>query len=336
MITKAITLGRHVLEDEKLHPEATGEFSALLIQMGYAAKLLSREISRAALIGKLGLVGEKNPTGDAQKKLDVYSNEVVIDAFVGTGLVAAIVSEEMEKVKTIEGAEDAKYILCTDPLDGSSNTDINGSVGTIFGIYRRKSTGGDPTKEVLRAGKDLVAAGYVMYSTSTMLVYACGHGVFGFTLDREVGEFLLSHDNIRCPARGHYYSSNVARAPDWHPNIRKYIEYLNEQDPHTGRPYSLRYTGALVADVHRSLVEGGLYFYPADSGHKNGKLRLMYECAPLGFLVEAAGGRASTGSERVVDIQPADIHQRVPFVVGSTQDVELYEHFLKTGSPNPA
>lgn len=336
MSTKAITLSRHVLEDEKLHPEATGEFSTLLIQMGYAAKLLSREISRAALIGKLGLVGEKNATGDAQKKLDVYSNEVVIDAFVGTGLVAAIVFEEMEKVKTIEGAEDAKYILCTDPLDGSSNTDINGSIGTIFGIYRRKSTSGDPTKEVLRAGKDLVAAGYVMYSTSTLLVYACGHGVFGFTLDREVGEFLLSHDNIRCPGRGHYYSSNVARSPDWHPNIQKYIHYLNEQDPHTGRPYSLRYTGALVADVHRSLVEGGLYFYPADSGHKSGKLRLMYECAPLGFLVEAAGGRASTGTERVVDIQPTDIHQRVPFVVGSAQDVELYEHFLKTGSPNSA
>lgn len=336
MSTKAVTLSRHVLEDEKLHPEATGEFSALLIQMGYAAKLLSREISRAALIGKLGLVGEKNPTGDAQKKLDVYSNEVVIDAFVGTGLVAAIVSEEMEKVKTIEGAEDAKYILCTDPLDGSSNTDINGSIGTIFGIYRRTSMSKNPATEVLRRGKDLVAAGYVMYSTSTVLVYACGHGVFGFTLDREVGEFLLSHDNIRCPGRGHYYSSNVARAPDWDPNIRKYIEYLNQQDPHTGRPYSLRYTGALVADVHRSLVEGGLYFYPADSGHKSGKLRLMYECAPLGFLVEAAGGRASTGLERVVDIQPTDIHQRVPFVVGSTQDVELYEHFLKTGSPNSA
>jgi fructose-1,6-bisphosphatase I len=334
MITKAVTLSRHVLEDEKLHPEATGEFSTLLIQMGYAAKVLAREIGRAALIGKLGLVGEKNPTGDAQKKLDVYSNEVVVDAFVGTGLVAAIVSEEMEKVKTIEGAEDAKYILSTDPLDGSSNTDINGSIGSIFGIYRRKSTSGDPTKEVLRAGKDLVAAGYVMYSTSTVLVYACGHGVFGFTLDRELGEFLLSHDNIKCPGRGHYYSANLARLPDWDPNLQKYITYLNERDPHTGRPYSLRYTGALVADVHRSLVEGGLYFYPADTSHKNGKLRLMYECAPLGFLVEAAGGRASTGTERVVDILPTDIHQRVPFVVGSTQDVEQYEQFLKTGKPS--
>ena len=331
MSNKAVTLSRHVLEDEKLHPEATGEFSALLIQMGYAAKVLAREIGRAALIGKLGLVGEKNPTGDAQKVLDVYSNEVVIDAFVGTGLVAAIVSEEMEKVKTIEGAEDAKYILSTDPLDGSSNTDINGSIGTIFGIYRRKSIGGDATKEVLRAGKDLVAAGYVMYSTSTVLVYACGHGVFGFTLDRELGEFLLSHDNIRCPGRGHYYSANLARMPDWDPNLQKYIAYLNERDPHTGRPYSLRYTGALVADVHRSLIEGGLYFYPADTSHKSGKLRLMYECAPLGYLVEAAGGRASTGTERVVDIVPTDIHQRVPFVVGSTQDVEQYEQFLKTG-----
>lgn len=333
MGTGAITLSRHVLEDEKKHPEATGEFSTLLIQIGYAAKLLAREISRAALIGKLGLVGEKNPTGDAQKKLDVYANDTVVDAFAGTGLVAAIVSEEMEKVKHVEGAEDAKYILCTDPLDGSSNTDINGSIGTIFGIYRRKKPGTDLVTDVLRRGAELEAAGYVMYSTSTMLVYACGHGVFGFTLDREVGEFLLSHDNIRCPGRGHYYSANVARLPEWHPNLQKYVDYLNQKDPHTGRPYSLRYTGALVADVHRSLIEGGLYFYPADAGHKDGKLRLVYECAPLGYLVEAAGGRASTGTHRVVDVRPEHIHQRVPFVVGSAQDVELYETFLRTGGP---
>ena len=334
MSSKAITLGRHVLEDEKQHPEATGEFSALLIQIGYAAKLLSREISRAALIGKLGLVGEKNPTGDSQKVLDVYSNDVVVDAFAGTGLVAAIASEEMQKVKVVEGSEQAKYILVTDPLDGSSNTDINGSIGTIFGIYRRKNHGPvDPVSEVLRKGAEQVAAGYVMYSTSTVLVYACGHGVFGFTLDREVGEFLLSHDNIRCPGRGHYYSANLARSVDWHPNVRKYINYLNENDPHTSRPYSLRYTGALVADVHRSLIEGGLYFYPPDTGHKDGKLRLVYECAPLAYLVEAAGGRASTGMERIVDLQPQEIHQRVPFVVGSALDVEQYEAFLKHGRP---
>ena len=334
MITKAVTLSRHVLDDEKQHPEATGEFSALLIQIGYAAKLLSREISRAALIGKLGLVGEKNPTGDAQKVLDVYSNDVVVDAFVGTGLVAAIASEEMAKVKVVEGSEEAKYILVTDPLDGSSNTDINGSIGTIFGIYRRRKSGPvDPVSEVLRKGAEQVAAGYVMYSTSTVLVYACGHGVFGFTLDREVGEFLLSHDNIRCPGRGHYYSANLARSVDWHPNLRKYVNYLNENDPHTSRPYSLRYTGALVADVHRSLIEGGLYFYPPDTGHKDGKLRLVYECAPLAFLVEAAGGRASTGLERIVEMQPREIHQRVPFVVGSALDVEQYETFLKHGRP---
>jgi fructose-1,6-bisphosphatase I len=168
-----------------------------------------------------------------------------------------------------------------------------------------------------------------------VFVYACGHGVFGFTLDREVGEFLLSHDNIRCPGRGHYYSANVARAPDWHPHIQKYIGYVNERDPHTGRPYSLRYTGALVADVHRSLIEGGLYFYPDDTSHKNGKLRLVYECAPLAFLVEAAGGRASTGTERILDVQPTDIHQRVPFVVGSPHDVQLYENFIRTGTPSP-
>ena len=334
MITEAITLSRHVLNDEKMHPEATGEFSALLVQVGYAAKLLAREISRAALIGKLGLVGEKNPTGDAQKKLDVYANETVVDAFAHTGLVAAIVSEEMEKVKQVAGAEEAKYILCTDPLDGSSNTDINGSVGTIFGIYRRKKSGPiDPVSEVLRRGAEMVAAGYVMYGTSTVLVYACGHGVFGFTLDREVGEFLLSHDNIQCPPRGHYYSANVARLPDWHPNVQKYVHYLTERDPHTGRPYSLRYTGALVADVHRSLVEGGIYFYPGDTSYKDGKLRLVYECSPVAYLVEAAGGRASTGTESVVGIQPHDIHQRTAFVIGSALDVEQYETFLRTGGP---
>jgi len=333
MRTEAMTLARHVLEEEKNHPEATGEFSTLLLQIGYASKLLAREISRAALVGELGLVGEKNPTGDAQKKLDVYANETVVEAFAGTGLVAAIVSEEMEKVKRVEGAEEARYILCTDPLDGSSNTDINGSMGTIFGIYRRQEPGGDPMADVLRKGTEQVAAGYVMYGTSTVLAYACGHGVSGFTLDRDVGEFLLSHRNLRCPGRGQHYSANVARLPEWQRGLQKYVDYLHQRDPHSGRPYSLRYTGALVADVHRCLIEGGLYFYPADASHKDGKLRLVYECAPLAYLVEAAGGRASTGTQRILEIQPEQIHQRVPFVIGSVQDVERYESFVRTGAP---
>jgi fructose-1,6-bisphosphatase I len=332
MSTGAVTLNRHILEEEQRHPEMAGDLSALLVQLGFAAKILAREIGRAALVGRLGLVGEKNATGDSQKKLDVFANDTVVEAFAQTGLVAGIVSEELDEVKQVSCAGKAKYILCTDPLDGSSNTDINGSIGTIFGIYRRRSTDGcDVLVEVLRPGSEQVAAGYVMYGTSTVLVYTCGHGVYGFTLDRELGEFLLSHENIRCPQRGRTYSANVARAGEWDPNIQKFIAYLTQRDAATGRPYSLRYTGALVADLHRTLIEGGLYFYPADPGHPEGKLRLLYECAPLAFVVEQAGGRASTGRQRILDIQAKSIHQRVPLVIGSIADVSLYETFLRDG-----
>jgi fructose-1,6-bisphosphatase I len=328
------SLSQHILEQEQRHPEFGGQLSMLLNQMAFAAKILSREISRAALVGKLGLVGEKNPTGDAQKKLDVYSNEIIIEAFANTKLVAAVVAEELEDIKYVPGADHADYLLCMDPLDGSSNTDINGSLGTIFGIYPRKNPGaGDLHEDFVRKGSEQVVAGYVMYSTSTMLVYTIGHGVYGFTLDRDLGEFLLSHENIRCRARGKTYSANLANSPVWHSNIQKYVDYLNERDPGTQRPYSLRYTGALVADLHRSLLEGGLYFYPADPNHRDGKLRLMYECAPLAFIVEQAGGRASTGTERVLDVQAASIHQRAPLAIGSAEDVALYEKFYRDGRP---
>jgi fructose-1,6-bisphosphatase I len=329
MATIGITLSRHILEEGQKHPGLAGQLSMLLAQITFAAKTLSREISRAALVGRLGLVGEKNPTGDAQKKLDVFSNETVIEAFANTGLVAALVSEELDEIVCLVGAKDAKYILCIDPLDGSSNTDINGAVGTIFGIYQRKSSACLGTAdEFLRKGSEQVAAGYVMYGTSTVLVYTIGHGVYGFTLDRDLGEFLLSHENIRCPVRGRTYSANLAHHQDWHTGIQQLIKYLTERDPDTNRPYSLRYTGALVADLHRSLIKGGLYFYPADAGHKDGKLRLLYECAPLAFIVEHAGGRASAGTQRILDIQAESIHQRVPLAIGSAEDVLLYEKFL--------
>lgn len=330
MSTRAVTLNRHILEEERLHPEAAGELSELLVQVGYAAKILSREISRAALVGRLGLVGEKNATGDSQKKLDIFANDTVMEAFAQTGLVAGVVSEELDEVKQISCEGKAKYILCMDPLDGSSNTDINGALGTIFGIYRRaRTSGGDQMGDILRQKATPVAAGYVMYGTSTILVYTCGHGVAGFTLDRELGEFLLSHENIRCPERGRTYSANVARIGEWDANIQRYIRHLTQTDAATGRPYSLRYSGALVADVHRCLIEGGLYFYPPDPSHPQGKLRLVYECAPLAALVEAAGGRASDGQRRVLDIPAETIHQRVPLVIGSAGDVSLYEAFLR-------
>lgn len=333
MSTKAMTLQRHILELQQKHPHVVGELATLLTQIAFAAKILSREMRRAALVGKLGLVGEKNPTGDAQKKLDVFGNETIVEAFAETELVAAIVSEELDEAKHMAGGRNAKYILCIDPLDGSSNTDINGPVGTIFGIYRRVTTGPHETaQDLLRKGAEQVAAGYAMYGPSTVLVYTCGDGVNGFTLDQDLGEFLLSHEHIRCPARGHYYSANLGHYHEWHPHIQQFIDYLTAHDRATHRPYSLRYTGALVADVHRSLLEGGLYFYPADAEHQMGKLRFLYECAPLAFVVEQAGGRASTGTQRILDIQAESIHQRLPLVIGSTEDVALYEKFLRDGS----
>jgi fructose-1,6-bisphosphatase I len=331
MSVRAKTLDRHIREEEREHPGATGELSILLEQLAYAAKILSREMRRAALVGQLGLVGDTNATGDAQKKLDLFGNKTVVDAFVGTGLVAAIVSEELEETQHAASGSHACYVLCIDPLDGSSNTDINGIVGTIFGIYRRVTS--DPRaslEDVLRQGSEQVAAGYVMYGPSTLLVYTSGRGVNGFTLDHDIGEFLLSHPDIRCPARGRTYSVNLGHLQEWHPGIRKLIRHLGEADAATHRPYSLRYTGALVADVHRCLIEGGFYCYPADAAHPNGKLRLLYECAPLAFVVEHAGGRASTGTERILDLQAHSIHQRVPFVIGSPEDVSLYERFYRT------
>lgn len=333
-MSTAVTLARFILKSRKNPSENDDQLAVLLTQIAYAGKILSREMRRAALVGQLGLTGDKNITGDAQKKLDVFGNDTFVEAFGETGLVAAIVSEEIDQAKTMSVGSDAKFVICVDPLDGSSNTDINGPVGTIFGIYRRVTTDGEQSpKDLLRNGREQVAAGYVMYGPSTVLVYTCGEGVNGFTLDHDLGEFLLSHENIRCPERGHYYSGNMGYYHDWHANIRSFIDYLSDHDPATRRPYSLRYAGALVADVHRCLIEGGLYFYPPDTQHRSGKLRLLYECAPLAMIVEQAGGRASDGAHPILGIQAESIHQRVPLVIGSKQDVELYEKFLAHGRP---
>ncbi len=329
MSTQGTTLHRHLWQQQRQYSNISPELSAVLMQLAFATKILASEISRAALVGHLGLVGEKNATGDAQKKLDVFSNQVVMDAFVETGLVTAIASEELDQVKYLDCGSRAPYILCIDPLDGSSNTDINGSLGTIFGIYSRISDSYCGTEQdVLRRGSELVAAGYVLYGTSTLLVYTCGEGVHGFTLDPSLGEFLLSHPDIRTPERGHLYSANLSHASEWPPQVQAFIGSLTY--PATDQPYSLRYTGALVADLHRSLLEGGLYFYPPDRQHPEGKLRLLYECAPLAFVMEQAGGQASSGKERILEIQPQAIHQRSPLVIGSAAEVALYERFLNS------
>ena len=320
------TLGRFLAEEQQKYPDLDPGIAPLLMQMAYTSKVIGREVGRAALVGKLGLMGDKNATGDSQKKLDVFGSDSMVSGFSGNGLVYAMVSEELEDVMVMPGGDNSQYILCTDPLDGSSNCDINGSVGTIFGFWRRIS-GGSLKENTLRKGSDQICAGYVMYSTSTMLVFATARGVHGFTLDRELGEFLLSHENIKCPARGHYYSANVGHAHEWNVGVRNYLQWVTDDDKESHRPYSLRYTGALVADLHRSLIEGGLYFYPPDAGHADGKLRLQYEGSPLGYVVEMAGGRASTGTEPVLGIQAKTIHQRCPLVIGSAEDVADYEHF---------
>jgi fructose-1,6-bisphosphatase I len=335
MGAKAITLYRYLIEDEHRHPEHGLELGRLVSQISFAAKIISRELARAALTDELGLAGQTNVTGDSQKKLDVLSNTIMVDAMANSGLVSAIVSEEIGEVKHIAGGREAQYVLCIDPLDGSSNIDVNRAVGTIFGIYRRISSGRrhDAVEDVLRKGSEQVAAGYVMYGTSALLVFTRAFGVNGFTMDHDLGEFVLSHRNIRCPARGRVYAANLGHYHEWHPNVQKFVDFITAHDPATHRPYSLRYSGALVADLHACLIEGGLYFYPADAEHKSGKLRLLYECAPLAFVTHQAGGRAGTGTQRILDIRAETIHDRVPLVAGSAEDVALYEKFVRDGHP---
>ncbi|MEL7008441.1 MAG: class 1 fructose-bisphosphatase [Cyanobacteria bacterium J06648_1] len=333
MSKSGITLNRHLWQQ---HKESKIELDLLMLleQMAFAGKILAQEISRAALVGHLGLAGEQNATGDPQKKLDIYSNQVVIDAFMDLGLVAAIASEELDEVEFIDCGQDSPYILCTDPLDGSSNTDTAGSLGTIFGIYRRLSQGFCGTEaDALRQGTELVASGYILYSTSTILVFTSGESVNGFTLDPNLGEFILSHPEIRTPAAGKVYSANLSYAPEWHPNLHSYLDYLNSGVDHD-QPSSLRYAGALVGDFHRCLLQGGLYFYPATNKQPQGKLRLLYESAPLALIAEKAGGKASTGSDRILDLQAESIHQRSPLAIGSTAAVSCYEQFLQTGKPS--
>ncbi len=325
------TLSRHIIQEGGWRNDGAGDLLSLMDPIALAGKILAREIDQAALAGTLGLAGDENATGDMQKKLDVIGNEIVMDAFAGCSLVAGIASEELDEAVVMSTSEDARYLLCTDPLDGSSNTDVNAPLGTIFGILRRSRPGELSGEEFLQQGSELVCAGYVLYGTSTVLVYTVGAGVHGFTLDRGVGEFMLSHEDIRCPDEGTVYSANVGRHKGWHPGVRKYLDYVTDKDKPGGRPHSLRYTGALVADLHRCLLDGGVYFYPGDSGSPDGKLRLLYECAPLACVAEQAGGAASTGRGRLLDVMPKAIHQRTPIAIGSVENVALYERFMAEG-----
>ncbi len=318
-------------------PEA-GDLAIVLSQLALAGKMIARELGRAALVGQLGTTGEMNVQGETVKKLDVWANDVVVSALKETGLVCTLVSEEMaEPLHLARHCARGRYIACFDPVDGSSNLDVNGIVGTIFSIRRRRGHGADHVEtDTLGPGTQQVAAGYIMYGPGTLLVYAAGDGVHGFTLDPGIGEFVRSHQGIRIPARGRTYSVNEGNSPRWEPSVRRYIEHLRATDVATGRPYTARYVGSLVADLHRTLLEGGIYLYPADArpdGKPTGKLRLLYEAAPMGFITEQAGGKASTGRERVLDIQPTAYHQRVPLLIGSPEDVTLAEEFIAGEMP---
>jgi fructose-1,6-bisphosphatase I len=330
VVSKFMTLERHIIEGERTHPDATGEFSGLLHGLSLAAKLVWREVTKAGLVNILGKTDRTNISGDVVKKLDEFADATIFRAMDHVGHLCVMASEENEDLLHIpEQYPHGRYVLLYDPLDGSGNIDANITIGSIFSIHRRRSAGGKGTMEdVLQRGSDQVAAGYVLYGSSMMFVYCAGHGVHGFTLDPTVGEFLLSHENIQIPRRGSIYSMNEGNYGRWERNMQRYVDYLKQEDKGTGRPYSSRYVGSLVADVHRTLLYGGIYCYPGDSTNPNGKLRLMYENNPLSYVVENAGGAASDGRHRTLDIQPETLHQRSALFIGSPEDVRIAEEFL--------
>lgn len=330
-----MTLTRHLLREQAVHPAVGGEVSTILSQLAVAGKMISRDLSQAGLIDVLGATGEINVQGEVVQKLDEHANDIFVNAFEYYGsLVKALVSEEMEKPRRVDdlsgGRPHGHYVIFLDPLDGSSNLDGNLTVGSIFSIHRL-SDGSDEDfqAQLLRPGSDQIAAGYFLYGPSTLLIYTSGNGVYQFTLDHSLGEFVLSRSRIKMPSRGKVYSTNESNYEKWPRGVQRFIEYLRQKDPPTGRPYSSRYSGCLVADVHRFLSNGGIYLYPAESGKPEGKLRLTYEAAPLAFIVEQAGGSAGTGIERIATIRPTAVHQRVPLIIGSREDVALAEEFVQ-------
>ena len=329
---KSITLNEFIIHQQAEFPEATGNFSCLLHHIGIAAKKVNREVNKAGLVDILGRSGCENVQGEEQQKLDVYANEAFMEELQASGECCGIASEENEDVTTFhEGlCRNAKYIVCMDPLDGSSNIDVNVSVGTIFSIYRRKSPIGEAAvlDDFLQKGSEMVAAGYIIYGSSTMRVYTVGRGVNGFTLDPSLGEFCLSHPNIKTPASGKIYSINEGNYEKFPVGIKKYIKYCQEKDAKTNRPYTSRYIGSLVADFHRNMLKGGVFMYPSTDSHPNGKLRLLYECNPIAFIAEQAGGLAFSEEGRILDLQPEAIHQRVTFYAGAHDMVMKVKEFL--------
>lgn len=331
-----VTVSRQIMDSQRLHPEATGDLSGLLSELIVAAKIISAEVNMAGLADILGQSGKINIQGENVQKLDAFANATIKRRMEQCGYVCVMTSEEEEETIPVLDGYEGKYTLAFDPLDGSANIDVNVSIGTIFSVHRKITDGRKGTAEdLLQKGSSQVAAGYIIYGSSTMLVYTTGEGVHGFTLDPSVGEFFLSHPDIRIPDRARYYSINEAYSNYWFKGTKKYIDYVKEIDRDTGRPYSLRYIGTLVADFHRNLISGGIFLYPRDrksTTKPEGKLRLLYEAAPMAMIAREAGGLAITDDGRdILEIEPVYLHQRVPLIIGSRSDVEMAREFFLKG-----
>lgn len=332
MLRKNQTLGEFIIENQAEFAYSSGELSRLINSIRLAAKVVNHEVNKAGLVDITGAHGETNIQGEDQQKLDVYANEKFIQTLTNREIVCGIASEENDDFITIAGAKKDhknKYVVLMDPLDGSSNIDVNVSVGTIFSIYRRVTPIGTPVKleDFLQPGNLQVAAGYIIYGTSTMLVYTTGHGVNGFTLNPALGSWYLSHPEMKFPETGKIYSINEGNYVHFPQGVKDYIKYCQEEKG--DRPYTSRYIGSMVSDIHRNMIKGGIFIYPKSSTATNGKLRLLYECNPMAFITEQAGGKATNGFDRILDIDPRQLHQRVPFFCGSIKMVEKAEEFMK-------
>ncbi|GGE40708.1 class 1 fructose-bisphosphatase [Psychroflexus planctonicus] len=326
------TLGEFIIENQESFQYSSGELSRLINSIRLAAKVVNHEVNKAGLVDITGAAGEQNIQGEQQQKLDVYANETFIQTLINREIVCGIASEENDNYITIQGHNEKhnnKYVVLMDPLDGSSNIDVNVSVGTIFSIYRRVTPEGTPVEmeDFLQPGNKQVAAGYIIYGTSTMLVYTTGCGVNGFTLNPAIGTYYLSHPNMQFPEDGNIYSINEGNYVHFPQGVKDYIKYCQAEEG--DRPYTSRYIGSLVSDFHRNMIKGGIYMYPKSAKASNGKLRLLYECNPMAFLAEQAGGKASNGFQRILDIKPTELHQRAPFFCGSKNMVEKAEEFMQ-------
>ncbi len=327
-----MTLDEFTIHQTRKFANATGELSTLLRDIGLACKFINKQVNKAGLVDILGAHGAVNVQGEEQMKLDIFANDVLINVLRNSSDCAGIASEENDNFLAFddENSINSKYVVMFDPLDGSSNIDVNASIGTIFCIYKRISPLGTPCTAVdfLQKGKNIMAAGYVIYGSSTMMVYATRLGVNGFTLEPSVGEFCLSHRDMKCPEKGKIYSINQGNSSRFDDKLNGFINFCMEEHKESSRPYSHRYIGSMVADLHRTLIKGGLFMYPADRKNANGKLRLLYECNPMSYIIEMAGGISTTGRQPVLDIEPAELHQRVPIFIGSKNMVEKVLEFI--------